>query len=497
MSQVYLSAIKDGEILSIPVENLEAEIVCEAVCRSIEAIAPAPSYPDNSVVGNFTQVVHSETITNNIPSMTLAGGNSGSIILINNGTYTTDPPMNTDITIGSGIQIGNNWEVAIATPGYPHPSTSTQPTITLINETGFPLTLTVQLQDANVNNATPTNMEYNDIPSGDTIAIYGQNNNGLSLLTSRMRLEYFAYGEVGKKLILIGIITNTYNPPSLPLPQGPQGIQGIQGPQGPQGIQGPQGPSEYPTVVIFSTPTSSTGAPSSYTVPNGATLMRLSMCGGGGGGGGGSFSYTGGSGGGAGVIYHMIVRVTGGYNLRYVVGSGGTGGTAGSSSSAGTDGTTGRYSAIQISAYTVLYTGGGGGGGGSGSSQGAGGAGGAAGSAQKFGVEPSNISAIGSTAGTAAPPFVALSGGSPSSGLDGSLAYPLVTGGGGAGFGSNGIGGDAPGLGNSGYPATPSGGSLYSIEQGNTYGGWGGLGGMMSANGGKGGDGVIILEFNI
>lgn len=525
MDDISLSAMKDGRIISLPLGRVENMIVREAVNESVAIIAPPPSYPPGTpsksvVLGTFTQTIHSEVITNAEPTTTLGPHNSGFITMMNNGTYIGDPPLDTVITIGPNIQIGNNWEVAVATPAFGGGGLPTgQPTVTLVNQTGFNLTLTIQLQDANVNGAVPTTMEYDAIPNGSIITSFGLNGNGLLLVTSRLKIEYFAYGATDNKLILLGIVSNTYNPPSItpsPMPNIiplemeianiNDEINTIVLDIGGLSSDIELLNSEITTInsqlfltkVVLTTPVTFPPTVATVNIPSGATMMRLTMCGGGGGGGSSNGTHDGGSGGGAGVIYQMMVQVSSNDTLAYVLGPGGAGGTGGS------NGENGISSGMQLSTYTVIVAGAGGGGLAGNSTQGLGGGGGSGGF-----VYPSSIGVLesgpydanGNTPGVGQQPFPPLSGGSSSIAvLIGAVSYPLVTGGGGAGFESYppGVGGDAPGLGNSGIGVTPSGGSLYSIPSGFTYGGYGGIGGTTSSpDGTKGGDGVIILEFNV
>jgi len=236
------------------------------------------------------------------------------------------------------------------------------------------------------------------------------------------------------------------------------------------------------------------------------------MCGGGGGGGAGGLynnaPIDGGSGGGAGIIYQMVVRVTGGSTLQYTIGAGGAGGI-GDPNGMGHAGVNGGITALQISPNLAIVAGGGGGGGSPTDPQyyssylpSFGGGGGAATTLRNFQSigEATGYQGVYPLPGVGSGSFPPLSGGSDMNTNVGSIAYPLVTGGSGSGYDSlYGYGGDAPGFGNSGYTtSTTSGGSLYSVRSGLSYGGYGGIGGTgPSGNGGNGGNGVIILEYNV
>lgn len=120
----------------------------------------------------------------------------------------------------------------------------------------------------------------------------------------------------------------------------------------------------------------------SYTVPTGANVLHLWMCGGGGSGGGGNGEAAGsgrggGAGGGGGACMEVTLStVTTGSSFTVVVGSGNVGGNGGNAGN-GSGGTAGTPSSIfTVSGTTLAYIYGGGGGGGNQNSAVAGGSGG-------------------------------------------------------------------------------------------------------------------------
>jgi len=537
MSDLSLTGTCNGQIVSIPYGQLKNSLLQETTQAAINQVTSinTPSYTPSKVAGTYTQVVHSETIMTNVSSAGLDKTTSGNLIMVNNGTYSGDPPLNTIIPIGSNIAIGNNWDVIIATPAYT-PSgpitTSSLPTISVVNQTGYPVNITIQLQDATTNGGVPTNVVYIGIPNGGTIVTFGTNTSNMYLLTSRIHMELYAYGETDGSLILVASVVNTYNPPYIPINLSmlesqidtinnniSQSLSSLA-----NTIEGNIGLLQSEVNGIISTTFRSyppiiepIGEFANTTVPDGATLMRVTMCGGGGGGGAAgvdidtSTPINGGSGGGAGIIYQMVVRVEGGNILDYIIGAGGIGGVA-SSDGMGTAGGNGGSTGLQISPNMAIVAGGGGGGGSTTQPDpndtfpsGFGGGGGAATTLKSISSigESSGYQGLYHTPGVGSKSFPPLSGGSDTNTNVGSVSYPLVTGGSGAGYGSiYGYGGDAPGFGNAGYPTSnTSGGSLFSISSGLPYGGYGGIGGTLDNNsigdGSNGGNGVIILEYDI
>ena len=232
-----------------------------------------------------------------------------------------------------------------------------------------------------------------------------------------------------------------------------------------------------------------TGSSGSWTVPDGVTTLKVTLIGAGGGGGGsaklGSKQVNEGGGGGGGACTQFSMNVTPGQSISYSVGSGGLGGNGakGSGSSiAGTNGKDGDKTTFGsyyvnggkggIKGYTTV----------NGGVDGDGGAGGSGGSS------PSTIFSGG--AGGA--------GGKDGSGY-GHGGSVLNAGGGGGGIGDSTIYNYAT---NAGYsPHTDSSANASAQEGGKPghYGtGGGGDSGFDGSNygiGGRGGNGLIILEY--
>lgn len=285
-----------------------------------------------------------------------------------------------------------------------------------------------------------------------------------------------------------------------------------------------------------------------YTVPTGANVIHLWMCGGGGSGGGGNGEAAGsGRGGGAGgggaaCMEVTLSTVTTGSSFTVVVGSGNAGGNGGSLGN-GAGGTAGTPSSIfTVSGTTLAYIYGGGGGGGNQNSAVAGGSGGGSCGAGSLGASGtliggcpatavnltgtgtqgagSNVGLVGKTAEwggasggagvatttgfaggvsqhgggggggaggiTAASPGV--SGVSAAGGASGSLN--ITSGGGGASGAINGINPGGAGTDGSFGEGGYGGGSGGSNNAGN--GGPGGQGGVCGGGGGGGGGGTSV-----
>ena len=522
MDDVSLSGFNmdSGNMMLIPLSDIIYQGTASTAC---EFLNTKPLYTTNSIEGTITDTVHSEITTNKVSSTTLDTSNSGNLITINNGSYGANPPLDIALTISSSSVMGNNWDIVVATPAaYTKSVPPSQPTISIINGMDKRVTLSLQVEDATINQGILTFETYRFIPIGGTIVTFGKNNDSLYLTSSRIQLEFFAFGLTTDQYLFVGSITNTYNPPSIPRTigliglQGPTGLQGNMGPTGLQGIQGPTGLQGINGVVGVTGPTGLAAPPrfdiappvivdrpssGTYTTPPNASLLRITMCGGGGGAGYSSSSTSlGGGGGGAGVIYRMIVETSGSTTYSYSVGAGGTGGI--STSYAGSNG---EPSSIQVSGSLYLYAGGGGYGDGDLDGK-IGGAGGACGgvslvSTNSSVTPPSGVSANGGNVSTSTAPFVpGINGGSVinfESGIisiPGISIYPMVTGGGG-GY-NGGPGTDAPGLGSSrSYTLSTSGGSLFSIEENLSYGGYGGSINVNGGDGSAGGDGYLKIEF--
>lgn len=119
---------------------------------------------------------------------------------------------------------------------------------------------------------------------------------------------------------------------------GPQGEQGDEGPQGDQGPSGPPG-SEAERFWTFKAP-----GTHSWECPTGVTDVRVKVWGAGGGGGGGADASAGdGFGAGGGEYAEAVVPVTAGVTYDVVVGTGGNGGTGGNASAFGTAGTHSQF----------------------------------------------------------------------------------------------------------------------------------------------------------
>ena len=535
MSNILLSGIntETGKIIAISPSSIIDEI---------SKIIPTPTQPvfnTNSIEGTITDTIHSEVTINSVSSTTLDTSNSGNLITINNGSYGADPPpLNTILYLSVDAVMGNNWDIVVATPAaYTKSVPPSQPTISIINGMDKEVTLSLQIRDPTINRSVPTFKTYRFKPPGTTIVTFGKNTNNMNLTSSRIQLEFFAFGLTTDQYLFIGSVTNTYDPPIVPLPsligptgvqgeQGPRGIQGEQGPTGLQGIQGPtglqgiQGPTGAigPNGGFNNTPISIIGPKSGYyTIPSGSTLMRVTMCGGGGGAGSsyvnnGVSTQSGGGGGGAGIVYRMIVEINSvnSGKFQYKVGGGGIGGSNGS------DGNNGSSTWLQISDTLVIFAGSGGGGGAAPTALDSGGVGGGGGACGGISIStpipvgglstPRGVDGSGGTSGTSIAPFIpGISGGNTiSSQIPGVAAYPMVTGGGGGnGVVPNQPATDAPGLGNSEVTTiTSSGGSLLYPKAGG-YGGYGGIVASVNIsdttgyyNGGNGGNGFLFLEFN-
>ena len=232
----------------------------------------------------------------------------------------------------------------------------------------------------------------------------------------------------------------------------------------------------------------------SYTVPDGATRLRVTCVGAGGGGGGGGaaaadISQSGGSGGAAGTTSIQAVPVGSAKTLAVTVGApgaGGSGGTAGGNNS-GKGGASGGDTTVEGAGVSVRGSGGPGGRGGTGGSTEAS-AGGA------YGAPVGSVSAF--TAGGCGG-FSGEAGGLP-------IASSAGGGGGGgaAGSGRGGSGG-APGSAYSGGEAGVSGASAGAAgtagagaaeRSAGGGGGGGGIGGSRGGSGGDGGSGFAVIE---
>lgn len=230
-------------------------------------------------------------------------------------------------------------------------------------------------------------------------------------------------------------------------------------------------------------------ASGSWTIPQKATVLRITCIGGGGGGGGGGGAVArteqaGGSGGASGTSSEQVVPITGGSVLQIIVGNGGAGGKGGSSGgdNSGEDGADGADSAVTGPSVSVRGKGGPGGKGAPGGStaqvDGAGygghsgsylplATGGCGGSTSMAGGSPVHQSpgggaggsaAVGSSGGPGGGAGTATSGGTPGAGTpavgetggSGQPASTVAAGGGGGGGGTNSGGGGDGGAGAAG-----------------------------------------------
>ena len=259
-------------------------------------------------------------------------------------------------------------------------------------------------------------------------------------------------------------------------------------------LAGPAGgvlAGEYPNPTLsplLSTTITSSGT---YSIPSGATQLRVTCVGGGGGGGGGgaasgSIAQAGGSGGAAGTVSVQVVPVETNSALAIAVGNSGAGGVGGApgGDNAGANGGSGGSTTVIGSGISVNGSGGGGGRGAAGGStvvlHGA-----------AYGAPSSAVSTV-TTAGCGG--FSGQAGGAPIA------TSPGGGGGGGAASGGTGGSGGSAGSTVSGGSAGISGGS--SVPGGGdsapaTSGGGGGGGGTNGSGGGAGGSGAagfVIID---
>lgn len=236
-----------------------------------------------------------------------------------------------------------------------------------------------------------------------------------------------------------------------------------------------------------------------WTIPVGATTLKLTLIGGGGGGGGGgstntSVSQTGGGGGGAGVITEAIVAVGANTTLAVVIGAGGTAGSGGAAgANSGTLVAANNGNATTVTATGIALTAAGGGGG-----------------------QPSTHDSSGSYAGGqyGLTYYTSVNGTPGMGGASAGVGHPsfgFAAGGGGGGgtaTTTNGGGGGAAGAsgasvaaGVSGASGTAAGVVGVSAAANSGGGGGGGGGGAYNGgapgaggNGGVGGSGLVIVE---
>jgi hypothetical protein len=231
-----------------------------------------------------------------------------------------------------------------------------------------------------------------------------------------------------------------------------------------------------------------------YTVPEGATQLRVTCVGGAGGGGGGgaatgSTAQAGGSGGASGTTSIQVVPVGGNSQLSVTVGNAGAGGTGAGSgdNNAGGNGGGGGNTTVSGTGISVQGSGGGGGRGAAGGSttvlHGA-----------AYGAPANAVSSF-TTAGCGG--FSGQAGGSPiatsAGGGGGGGAAGGSLGGAGGGAGSAQTGGGAGGTGASSSAAGTAGASASDLGAGGGGGG-GGTNGSAGGAGGSGAPGFVIID---
>lgn len=232
----------------------------------------------------------------------------------------------------------------------------------------------------------------------------------------------------------------------------------------------------------------------SYSIPSGATQLRVTCVGGGGGGGGGgsatsAIAQAGGSGGAAGATSTQVVSVGSNSSLAVTVGSGGAGGSGGAAggNNAGQNGASGADTTVSGSG--ILVRGGGGPGG-----KGAAGASTSNVNGAAYGGQSGDFVA-GATAGCGGES--SLAGGAPTEssggGGGGGGQSNVSSGGGGGGAGDGATGGSAGAKASASTSSGAGGGSATSAGAGGGGGG-GGTSGGAGGPGGSGASGFAIVE---
>lgn len=251
-----------------------------------------------------------------------------------------------------------------------------------------------------------------------------------------------------------------------------------------------------------------------FTVPENVGVIYISACGGGGGGAGGQNSYAGGGGGGGGIIYKYPAFVTPGQQIAITVGAGGAGGTGVTNTTSAS--VLGKAGGSTVIGDLITVPGGQGGGAHTstnsagtktytayygGASWGGGGTGGAgaycsSNSTHVGGRGGSSIS-FRNTLSTDGPPIS-----TGDQGVDGSI-QPRSPGGasgtafcgGGGGASLGGAGGSGANNGNINSNPKPGGAAAANTGAGGGGAGSTTYGSTANINGGKGGSGIVFIEW--
>jgi hypothetical protein len=249
----------------------------------------------------------------------------------------------------------------------------------------------------------------------------------------------------------------------------------------------------YPNPTLAPTLSTTMTESGTYTIPDGATQLRVTCVGGGGGGGGGgaaaSIAQVGGAGGASGTTSVQVVPVGGNAQLTVSVGSGGGAGAGGASGGdhAGGRGGTGGDTTVIGSGISVR---------GSGAAGGRGAAGGSttASHGAAYGAPAASVSSF-TTAGCGG--FSSQAGGSPLASSPGGGGGGGAAGGGqgGAGGGAgSALAGGAAGASGASTGGTGAGGAAASDPGAGGGGGGGGGSGSGGGAGGTGAAGFVIID---
>jgi hypothetical protein len=211
MSDITLSGYNatTGKLLDLPYSTIQSEID-----RAVSTVLPPTLVTTDSIEASLTITTQSEVIATSDPVVELNNGNSGNYIIVNNAAYIGHPGIqNTVISLGEDADVGANWNIAIVTPYAYMPPYGGAPdaTVTFLNSSGLPLTLTAQLIDVVVTAGNPQLFVYSGIPVGNDVFTFGSGVAPYYLTSCYINLSFFGYGTDINQNLLMAQITNTYS----------------------------------------------------------------------------------------------------------------------------------------------------------------------------------------------------------------------------------------------------------------------------------------------